>query len=355
MVSLVTGGAGFIGWHLAKALSERGEAVRILDVNNPTDLPPTVETICGDATNRDVIRRALSGVRTVFHLAGHTHLWLRDKQGFHRVNVLGTRVLLSECAKAGIERVVYTSSSTTLIGKDYRSSTTKVDERTRLGVDDMLGPYCRSKLIAEQEALSWAKRGLPVVVVIPTIPIGPGDRNLTPPSRMILDFLNGRTPAFLNAMLNMIDVRDIADGHIAACEKGMVGERYILGNHNLWIAQLLDILRELTQLTMPRRRVPRTLAYLVGMLSEGWADAVSGRPPKAPLTGVRLAQFPVAFDSTKAVSELGLPQSSIREALLDQILWLRSRGLVTRPLSLQSAQDTGLVGPHHRRVLSGGR
>jgi dihydroflavonol-4-reductase len=154
---------------------------------------------------------------------------------------------------------------------------------------------------------------------------------------MILDFLNGRTPAFLNSMVNMIDVRDIAAGHIAASERGAVGERYILGNRNLWIAQLLDMLKELTQLTMPSFRVPASLAYLIGMASEAWADAVSGRPPRAPLTGVKLARFPVAFDSTKAVSELGLPQSPIRNALRDQILWMKSNGLLTRALSLEGA------------------
>ena len=329
---MVTGGAGFIGNHIVRQLAAAGEAVRVLDLAVPSDLPPQAEMVQGSILDRGTLDRALAGATALYHLAGNAQLWARDKRDFARINHQGTRNVLAAAAEAGVARVVHTSSLTVLVGADSPRRPATVDEETHVPLGRMLGAYCRSKLLAEQEALAWAGRGLPVVVVIPTLPVGPGDRGLTPPGRMILDLVNGRIPAILDCRLDLIDVRDLAAGHIAACRKGRPGERYILGHRDLRLSGLLRVLEEITGLPMPRRRVPYGIAWLAAVVSEGLSDYVTHRPPKAPLTGVRLARHPLGFRSDKAVAELGLPRSPVGVALRDQILWLRDRGLISRPL-----------------------
>jgi dihydroflavonol-4-reductase len=206
----------------------------------------------------------------------------------------------------------------------------------QLTLDDMPGPYCRSKFLAEEAAREAASGGLPVVIVNPTMPVGPGDHLLTPPSRMILGFLNGETPAYLDCEFNIVDARDVAAGQILAAEKGRVGERYILGNINLGLGELLDKLHRMTGLSMPRMRVPYALALASAVVSEGMA-AVTHRPPMAPLTGVRLARTSMAFDSSKARSELGWSCRPLEQSLRDAIDWMSGRGLLRRPLALAMA------------------
>ncbi|MEL6902288.1 MAG: SDR family oxidoreductase [Cyanobacteria bacterium J06606_4] len=205
-----------------------------------------------------------------------------------------------------------------------------IDESVQLSFEDMVGAYCQGKYLAEQEAFSAAERGLPVVIVNPTIPIGPGDHRLTPPSRMILGFLNGDYPAFLNSSLNMVDARDVAIGHLLAAEKGRAGERYLLGNTNLQLKVLLQILNEITGLPMPRRQVPYWLAYAVSVVQEFIADHVTHKPPQAPLTGVRLAGSPMSFSSEKARRELGFVGRPVELSLRQAVDWYRERGLLTR-------------------------
>ena len=195
---------------------------------------------------------------------------------------------------------------------------------------DLPGPYCRSKFLAEQEALKAAARGLPVVIVNPTLPVGPGDRGLTPPTEMLLLFLNGETPAYLDCTLNFVDVRDVAIGHVLAADKGRIGERYILGGENLRISQLLELLHELTGLSMLRVQVPYGLALVFAAFSEFFADHITRRPPRAPLTGVRLVRRPMAFDSSKARTELGLPQTPLHTSLADAIQWFGEQGYLRR-------------------------
>ncbi len=333
MTALVTGGCGFIGRHLVSQLRARGDAVRVLDLGPFEELPDGVETIQGSITDPGAVRRALEGAETVYHLAAYSHLWARSRRLFEDVNVEGTRIVLAAAKAARVLRVVHGSSLTVLMTRRNDGGEVRIDEGRETRLEDMLGPYCRSKFLAERAALAAAAEGLPLVAVLPTLPVGPGDRNLTPPSRMILDFVNGRAPAYLDCRLNLIDVRDLAAGLISAAERGRVGERYILGNENMRLAELLDLLSEVTGLPINQaRRLPYALAQAAAWVDETLADLVTLRPPRAPLTGVRLAGVPALFDSTKAQRDLGLPQSPIRDALKDQLLWMRARGWITRPL-----------------------
>lgn len=328
-LNLVTGGGGFIGRHVAQLLHARGEAVRVLDVAGATGMPDSIEVIEGSILDAGLLRRAFSGVDRVYHLAADPNLWNRDSQVFERINHLGTCRVLEAAARAGVERFVHTSSETTLKGRQRAGAA--ISEIVSVRLSDMAGPYCRSKFLAEQEALKAAEAGLPVVVVNPTLPIGPGDRHLTPPSRMILGFLNGSAPAYLDCVLNLVDVRDAALGHLQAADRGRSGERYILGGENIRLSHLLRMLADITGLAMPRRRVPYGVAVAVAMINEAVAT-VTGRPPVAPLAGVRLARAPSPFDSSKATDALGLPHRPLRSSLLDAIVDLARRGLVRQRL-----------------------
>ncbi|MEM8810338.1 MAG: NAD-dependent epimerase/dehydratase family protein, partial [Cyanobacteria bacterium P01_G01_bin.38] len=274
---------------------------------------------------------SMTGVQWVFHLAANAGLWSPCKQDFLTVNQTGTRHVMIAAQAAGVERVVHTSTES-ILKTNQPQAQEMIDESVSLTFEDMVGPYCQGKFLAEQEALVAANRGLPVVVVNPTIPIGPCDRNLTPPSRMILGFLNGDYPAFLNSTLNLVDARDVAAGHLLAIEKGRVGERYLLGNTHLQIKDLLQLLTDLTGLPMPQRQVPYWLALAVSAVQEFVADQITHHPPSAPLTGVRLAASPLRFDSQKARRELGFAGRPVRDSLIDAISWYAEQGLLRRKI-----------------------
>ena len=330
--SLVTGGGGFIGAHLVKQLLEQGETVRVLELPD-VPLPSSVEVVRGSICDAGVVRDALDDVQRLYHLAGNPNLWAVDKKDFQRVNYEGTCTIFKEAAKKDLEVVVYTSTESILTGSAQIKAPVYSDVQRVL--KEMPGPYCRSKFLAEQAAFQAASDGLPVVIVAPTLPIGPGDRFITPPTRMILDFLNVKTPAYYNCRFNLVDVRDIAREHILAAEHGRPGERYIFGHENMTLGELLQLLEEITGLTMPKLRVPYWVALSAGLVSEFTADFITHRPPKAPLTGVRLAKHPMYFNSDKAINELGFPQSSLRQALMDEVQWLIDEGLVKRNIPLQ--------------------
>ncbi|MEO0949429.1 MAG: NAD-dependent epimerase/dehydratase family protein [Cyanobacteria bacterium J06641_5] len=329
---LVTGGLGFIGQHVVDLLLAEGHRVRILDLNAPESPIPGVEYVQGSIVDADLVGQAMQGVNWVFHLAANAGLWARRKQDFLTINQTGTRNIMVAAQEADVDRVVHTSTES-ILKTDKRkigSPEGDTDESVELTFEDMVGPYCQGKFLAEQEALAAAKRGLPVVVVNPTIPIGPGDRRITPPSRMILGFLNGDYPAFLNSTLNVIDARDVAMGHLLAAQKGRVGERYLLGNANLELKALLELLAELTGLPLPQRQIPYWLAFGVSAVQEFVADWITHSPPQAPFTGVRLARSPMRFNSQKAQAELGLQCRPVRESLADAIRWYQQRGLLQR-------------------------
>lgn len=330
-LNLVTGGGGFIGSHVAQSLHDHGEAVRVLDIAGAAGLPDSIEVITGSILDPSLLRHAFAGVDRVYHLAGDPNLWNRDARAFERINHLGTCRVIEAAMRAGVDRFVHTSTETVL--KSVRSVGTvgPTDEAASLSLADMAGPYCRSKFLAEQEALRAARTGLPLVVVNPTMPVGPGDRHLTPPSRMLLGFLNGSAPAYLDCVLNLVDVRDAALGHLRAADFGQPGERYILGGENIQLSRLLRMLADITGIAMPSRRVPYGAAIAVAFVSEAIAR-LTRRPPVAPVTGVRLARTPAAFDCSKAIETLGLPRTPMRSSLIDAILDFAHRGLLRRRL-----------------------
>ena len=329
---LVTGGLGFIGQHLVQLLLNQGHTVRVLDLAQPLQVMDGVEYITGSITDRSVVRQSMQGVDCVFHLAANAGLWSPRKQDFITINQTGTRNIMEEALAAGVAKVVHCSTESILksVRRSGRTANEPTDESVELTLEDMAGAYCRGKFVAEQEAFSAVKKGLPVVIVNPTVPIGPGDRRITPPTRMILGFLNGTYPAYLNSTLNLIDARDVALGHILAADKGEVGHRYILGNVNLQLGELLRHLESVTALPMPKQQVPYWLAYSVSFVQELLADYVTKKAPSAPLTGVKLARSPMIFDNTRAKTELGLKLRPLEESLKDAIADYQQRGLLTR-------------------------
>jgi dihydroflavonol-4-reductase len=324
-VTLVTGGCGFIGKHVVHQLKLRGDQVRVLDLQIPEEPTEDVEYVAGDITQHTDVKNTMKGVRKVFHLAAKAGLWARRKSDFYQVNQLGARHVFQEAEAAGVERIVHCSTESILKSFRKKSGNELIDESVQLTLEDMPGHYCRAKFLAEQEALSAAARGVPVVIVNPTVPVGPGDSTLTPPSRMLLGYLNGKYGAYLETHMNMVDARDVAAGHLAADERGRVGERYILGGTNLNLSALLQELSTITGHRMPTKRVPYWVALGFSYFSEGLAN-ITGKPPVAPITGVRLAGSPMLFDNTRSIQELGVQYRPLTESLSDEIEWFHQQG-----------------------------
>jgi dihydroflavonol-4-reductase len=315
--ALVTGGGGFIGRHLVDVLLSRGDSVRVLDVMPAGADVAGVDYVRGSVGDKAAVESALDGIDIVYHLAGIAHLWRHDKADFDRVNRQGTETMLKAAMERGVRRFVHCSTESILLPK--RRNGAAVDESARPTLEDMPGPYTRSKYLGERAALGAARDGLDVVVVNPTIPIGVGDRNMTPPAAMLALFLSGGTPFFLDCILNLADVRDIADGIARAGERGRRGERYILGGENVRMGDLLGRLERKSSRRMPRRAVPVWVALTTGVASGWLADRVTHKPPVATREGVVLALRSAPFDSSKAQSELGYAPAPIDRALTEAV------------------------------------
>jgi len=313
---LVTGASGFLGWHVAKLLEERGYSVRALVRPGSRIAELNAETIHGDLRDRHSLERAVEGCGLVFHVAADYRLWAKDPNEIYRSNVDGTRNLLEVARAAAIERMVYTST-VGCIGIPHEGIG---DEDTPVTLEDMTGHYKRSKFQAEQLVLQFAREGFPVVIVNPTAPVGDHDVKPTPTGQTILDFLNGKIPAFIDTGLNIVDARDVAEGHLLACESGRAGERYILGSENLTLAQILQILARIAGRKAPVVRLPWTVAYCAGVCSTAWAD-VTGRPPRVPIEGVRMARKKMWVSCAKARRELGFDPFSAEAALRRAAEW----------------------------------
>jgi dihydroflavonol-4-reductase len=320
---LVTGGCGFIGRNLVAKLVEDGNIVRVLDPAEPDGLPPGVEHVRGSVTDPGAVDAAVNGVDCVYHLAGIPHFWTPKKGDLDLVNRGGTETVLEAARAHAVKRIVHCSTESILLPK--RRAREAVDESASPAVEDMPGPYTRSKCLGEQAALRAAGNGLDVIVVNPTVPIGPGDRNMTPPAAMIALFLEGGSPFFLDCVLNLVDVRDLADGIALAGARGRSGERYILGGENMPLRKLLRILGAASGRPMPKRAVPAVLALAAGTVSEWIADRVTGKVPTATREGVRIALRSAPFDSTKGRRELGYAPRPVEGALTEAVAWLSAR------------------------------
>ena len=322
---LVTGGGGFIGSHLVNQLIATGESVRVLEEPHAEvgHLPlQAIELWRGDIRCPEEVREAVRDCRQVYHLAANPHLWTRDPDDFEAVNHQGTCHVLNEALRAGAERVLYTSTESILAGLQAKGRSV---EALRLNGEKMIGPYCRSKLKGEQEAFRLADAGAPVIVVCPTLPIGPGDHHLTPPSRMTLAFCQGKLPAYLDCEFNMIDVRDIATGMRAAMQVGQPGVRYLLSGANLRLIEWLTIVGRLAGRKAPRWEVPYPVALLVAYTSEWVADHLTGRMPLATVTGVKLTRCSMHFEAEKSRQDLGLTTRGVEESARDAIAWFRQK------------------------------
>jgi dihydroflavonol-4-reductase len=325
-IALVTGANGFVGCQVVRALVERGVQVRAM-VRPNADRRALEGLDCelavGDLRERGAVDRAVRGCNYIYHVAADYRLWVMDEGPMYAANVGGTRNVISAAHAAGVRRIVHTSTVGALgIDADGLGR-----EDTPVALAAMVGPYKRSKFMAEQEAMKAAGEGIPVVIVNPSTPIGPHDYKPTPTGRIIVDFLNRRMPAYVDTGLNLVAVEDCARGHLLAAERGRIGEKYILGGENLSLQQMLLRLAQLSGLAAPRIRLPFVVALGFAYGAEAVARTLTHRPPRASLTEVRMARKKMFFDSAKARRELGYETGPIDDALDRAIKFFRTIGL----------------------------
>lgn len=327
MTTLVTGASGFVGSAVVRRLLGAGHAVRVLlrpgsDRRNVQGLP--LDIVHGDLTDSASLARAIAGCEALFHVAADYRLWVPDPQALYRANVQGTLAMMRAAADAGVRRIVYTSSVATL-GSTRDGS--PADESTPVVEADMIGHYKRSKFLAEAEVRRLVReQGLPAVIVNPSTPVGPRDLKPTPTGRMIVDAASGRMPAYVDTGLNLVHVDDVAAGHLLAFERGVIGERYILGGRDMTLKEILDMIAALTGHAPPRVRLPHNLVLPIAYAAEAWARLSNGREPRVTVDGVRLSKKRMFFSIVKAQKVLGLAARPVEEALGDAIAWFRQNG-----------------------------
>ena len=322
-LTLVTGASGFLGWHIAKILLEQGHRVRALCRPTSEIRELAVERVTGDLRDADSLARAADGCERAYHVAADYRLWSKHPKDLYAANVEGTRNLFDAAARAGVQRIVYTST----VGCIGMPPGKLGDENTPVSESDMTGHYKLSKWQAEQVALEKSRAGAPIVIVNPTAPVGDHDWKPTPTGKIIVDFLAGRLPAFVDTGLNLVDVRDVAQGHILAADKGKPGERYILGCENLTLEQILQRLAKLAHKPAPKVKLPFAIAYAAGLVSTGFAG-ITGKEPRIPLEGVRMARKKMFVSHAKAARELGFQPGPVDAALERAMLWFKETGRV---------------------------
>src|ERR1700676_3372046 len=327
MSTLVTGAAGFLGSHVARQLVARGDDVRVLLRASSTnraiaDLP--LEYVTGDLRGPASLDRAMKGVKRVFHVAADYRLWAKRKQDIYDSNVGGTKNLLEAAKRAGVERLIYTSTVATIAVDRPQHP----NEFTDAKLEEMVGHYKRSKWMAEKEALGAAKSGLPVIVAMPTTPVGPWDWKPTPTGKIILDFLNGKMPGYVETGLNFVGVEECAAGHLLVAEKGKVGERYLLGAENLTLKGLLDLLAGITGLRAPGMKIPHGVALGVAYVESAFSRML-GKEPQIPVEGVKIARHMMFVDASRARRELGFEPGPVEAALRRAVRWYQANGYVS--------------------------
>jgi dihydroflavonol-4-reductase len=324
MTVLVTGATGFLGSHVARQLAARGERVRVLAraSSNRAALEGLVaEIVEGDLRNAASLDGAVAGARQVFHVAADYRLWARDANEIYESNVGGTKNLLDAARRAGVERFVYTGTVATVAV----DRPTLPSEATESSLDEMVGHYKRSKWLAEREVLTAAKSGLPAVIAMPTTPVGPGDWKPTPTGKIILDFLTGKMPGYVDTGLNFIGVEDAAAGHLLVAGKGKIGERYLLGAENLTLKQLLDELARIAGKSSPKLKIPHSLA-LMAAYADTAISRLRGKEPQIPVEGVKIAQHMMFVDCSRARKELGFQPGPVSAALERAVRWYEAHG-----------------------------
>ena len=328
MTVLVTGATGFVGSAVTRQLVRRGVDVRVLvrsgsSLRNLEGMPVTVMT--GDLRDPASLDRALTGCEGLFHVAADYRLWVPDADAMYQANVDGTRAILMAATRANVRRIVYTSSVATL---GVLANGRPADEETPATLADMIGPYKRSKFLAEDVARQLAAQGAPIVIVNPSTPVGPGDIKPTPTGRMIVDALTGRMPAYVDTGLNIVHVDDVACGHLLAYERGTIGRRYVLGGSDMTLRDILMECARIAGRTASPMRVPHSVVLPVAYAAEAWAR-LTGRVPRTTVDGVRLSRKRMYFSSARAHTELGYRARDVRDALGDAAAWFRTHGYLT--------------------------
>jgi dihydroflavonol-4-reductase len=341
MKIFLTGATGFVGGHVARAYAAEGAELRLL-TRSTSKLASieglAAEVVVGDLRQPEALRTALRGCDALVHVAADYRLWVRDPKEMYAANVDGTRELLRIAREEGVAKAVYTSSVATM---GFKSDGTIVDEASPVSLAEMIGVYKRSKFLAEQEAIAAARAGQHVMILNPTTPIGPGDAKPTPTGRIVVDFLNGRFPAYVDTGLNLVDVGEVARMHLAALERGTPGERYILGGENLTLKQILDRMSAITGLPSPKRKVPHAVAMAFAFFDETITGKLRGKEPRATVEAVRMGRKYMFASSAKAERELGFRVVPVYNALRAAIEWFVARGYA--PLFPRQTQRVPLV------------
>src|SRR6201984_2719497 len=326
MTTLVTGASGFLGSHVAGQLVARGEDVRVLmraSSTNRAIADLSLEYVTGDLRDPASLDRAMKGVKRVFHVAADYRLWARRSREIYDSNVGGTKNLLNAAKRAGVEQLIYTSTVATIAVDRPQLPSESTDAR----LEEMVGHYKRSKWMAEKEALNAAKAGLPVIVVMPTTPVGPWDWKPTPTGKIILDFLNGKMPGYVETGLNFVGVEECAAGHILIAERGMCGDQYLLGSENLTLKAVLDILAQISGLPAPSMKIPHRVALGVAYAETAFSRLI-GREPQIPVEGVRIAQDMMFVDCKRATRELGFQPGPATAAFQRAVRWYQANGYI---------------------------
>ncbi|MDR3456398.1 MAG: NAD-dependent epimerase/dehydratase family protein [Verrucomicrobiae bacterium] len=336
MKCFVTGASGFVGSNLVHELTARGHRVKALlrpGADERGLLGLKYDRVAGDILDRQLLVREMEGCDWCFHVAASYALWLRNYKPMYEANVEGTRNVLEAAGKVGCKKIVYTSTVGCIgLPKEVNGKWTPTTEIDVIEPEQLSNDYKKSKFQAEAVAYElFRKLALPIIIVNPSAPVGPGDVKPTPTGQVIVDYLNRRMPAYIETGLNWVHVRDVALGHILAAERGRYGERYILGNAegNWTMGQTLAVLQELTGIPAPKFKVPHWLAMRVAEANE-LISAVTGKPPRAPLAGVKMAKYKMWFNPAKATMMLGLPQTPPKQAFADAIAWFRANGYVKK-------------------------